>query len=261
MSELQIRYEVTRKDLAKDKALKIGAWAAPVLLSVTPALVFFILFFLFGSTPPAAASFFFLSIISLIVGFLLGLIVAGGIMFYRSRWLAKVRERIAVDGIKAQEVDWFKHELKTAERKSLKEIEAKDSLMADAFRDTLAARLTATRILKSTKQEIMLVQRRQNKLKYLKSENSSNLQEELKIDIEKLNRIKTGAQEMLIEAETRVQMIEAAARRGGDFANTELALKKLSARSAELPLALESARMEEEMRRELEKETSFYENK
>jgi len=261
MNELHTRYEVTRKDSAKDKALKIGAWAAPVLLSVIPALVFFILFILFGSTPPLAATYFFLSIISLIVGFILGLIVTGGIMFYRSRWLAKVRERIAVDGIKAQEVDWFKHELTSAERKSLKEIEAKDSLMGDAFRDTLAARLTAARILKSTKQEILLVQRRQNKLKYLKSENSSNLQAELKTDIAKLNRIKTEAKEMLVEAETRVHMIEAASRRGVNFVDTELALKKLSARSAELPLALESAKMEEEMRRELEKETSFYENK
>ena len=261
MNELPVRYEVTRKDLAKDKALKIGAWASPILLSVIPALIFFILFLFLGSTPPAAASFFFLSIISLVVGFVLGLIVAGGLMFYRSRWLAKVRERIAVDGIKAQEVDWFTHELTSTERKSLKEIEAKDSLMADAFRDTLAARLTATRILKSTKQELLLVQRRQNKLKYLKSENSSNLQEELKTDIEKLNRIKTEAEEMLVEAETRVQMIEAASRRGTNLADTELALKKLSARTAELPLALESAKMEEEMRRELEKETSLYESK
>ena len=261
MSELPIRYEVTRKDLAKDKALKIGAWAAPVLLSLVPALVFFILFFLFGSNPPAAISLLAFGIISLVVGFILGLIVTGGIMFYRSRWLAKVRERIAVDGIKAQEVDWFTHELTSAERKSLKEIEAKDALMADAFRDTLAARLTATRILKSAKQEILLVQRRQNKLKYLKSENSANLQEELKTDLAKLNQIKTEAEEMLVEAETRVQMIEAASRRGTNYADTELALKKLSARTAELPLALESAKMEEEIRRELEKDAASSESR
>ena len=30
----------------------------------------------------------------------------------------EVRERLAVDGIKANEVDWFKHELTTAEKKS-----------------------------------------------------------------------------------------------------------------------------------------------
>jgi len=254
MNELEPRYEVTRRDLAKDKALKYGAWSAPVLLSVIPALIFFILFFLFGSTTPAAATFFFLSLISLAAGFVLGLIATGGILYYRSRWLAKVRERIAVDGIKAQEVDWFMNELTTTEKKSLKEIEAKDLLLADAFRDTLAARLTATRILKATKSELLLVQRRQNKLKYLKSENSSNFQEELKDDLEKLNKIKTEAEEMRVEAETRVQMIEAAARRGTNLADTELALKKLSARTAELPMALESAKMEQKILKELEKE-------
>ncbi len=254
MNQLEPRYEVTRKDLAKDKALKYGAWTAPFLLSAAPALVFFILFFLLGSTPPAAATLFFLSIISLIAGFVLGLIATGGILYYRSRWLAKVRERIAVDGIKAQEVDWFKNELKTAEKKSLSEIEAKDLLLADAFRDTLAARLTATRILKSTKHELLLVQRRQNKLKYLKSENSTNLQLELKDDLEKLKKIQTEAGEMLTEAETRLQMIDAASRRGTNLADTELALKKLSVRTAELPIALESAKMEAEIRKELEKE-------
>ncbi len=254
MNELQTRYEVSRRDLAKEKALKLGAWSSPVLFSTIPALVFFVLFVVFGSNPPAAVSLLAFSVISLIVGFIFGLIVTGGIMFYRSRWLAKVRERIAVDGIKAQEVDWFKHELTSAERKSLKEIEAKDSLLADAFRDTLAARLTATRILKSTKYELLLAQRRQNKLKYLKSENSANLQEELKTDLGKLGKIKNEAEEMMVEAETRVQMIEAASRRGTNLADTELALKKLSARTSALPLALESAKMEDEIRREIEKE-------
>lgn len=254
MNQLKPRYEITRRDLAKDKALKYGAWLAPVTLSLVPALVFVVLFFLFGTNPPAAVSLLAFSVISLIAGFLFGLIVTGSLLYYRSRWTADVRERLAVDGIKANEVEWFKHELTTSEKKSLKEIEAKDLLLADAFRDTLAARLTATRILKATKTELLLVQRRQNKLKRLKSENSKNLQEDLKIDSDKLKRIKSEAEEMRVEAETRLQMIEAASRRGGMVADTELALKKLSARTRELPLALESARMEDELRREIEKD-------
>ncbi len=137
---------------------------------------------------------------------------------------------------RAEEIDWFKNELTTTEKKSLKEIEAKNLLLADAFRDTLAARLTATRILKSSKQEVLFVERRQNKLKYLKTENSQNLQNELKEDLKKLNQIKSEAEEMRVEAETRLQMIEAANRRGTNLADSELALKKLSARTAELPL-------------------------
>ncbi|HXH70665.1 MAG TPA: hypothetical protein VNI60_10085 [Pyrinomonadaceae bacterium] len=259
MKELEPRYEVTRKDLAKDKALKFGAWIVPALLAIIPALIFFALF-LFSSATPTAFTLLFLSLASLVGGFLLGLIITGGILYYRSDWLKKVRERIAVDGIKAQEVDWFRHELTTTEKKSLKEIEAKNLLLADAFRDTLAARLTATRILKSSRQELLLVERRQNKLKYLKSENSENLQNELKEDLKKLNQIKSEAEEMRVEAETRLQMIEAASRRGTNLADSELALKKLSARTVELPLALESARMEEEIRRELEEEMGKIKN-
>jgi hypothetical protein len=50
-------------------------------------------------------------------------------------------------------------------------------------------------------------------------------------------------------------MIEAAAVRGAGLADSELALKKLSARTAELPLALESAKMAEAIRRELDEQT------
>ena len=78
-----------------------------------------------------------------------------------------MRERIAIDGIKTEEVEWFKHELKSAEKKSLKELEGQNRLLADAFRETLASRLTATRIVKTTKKELQLVQKRQSKLKYL----------------------------------------------------------------------------------------------
>ena len=204
MNELQPRYEITRRDLAKDKALKYGAWLAPALLSIVPALAFFVLFLL-SSGAPTAVTFLFFSAISFVVGLLFGLIITGGIFYYRSRWLADVRERLAVDGIKANEVEWFQHELTTNEKKSLKEIGTKDLMLADAFRDTLAARLTATRISKSSKHELLLVQRRQNKLKYLKSENSANLQEDLKTDIEKLSKINVEAEEMRVEAETRLQ--------------------------------------------------------
>jgi len=249
MNQLERHYEVTRSDSAKNKALRYGAWTAPVTLAVVPALFFFILFLTVGSIP-----YFFWSLVSLVVGAILGLAVSGGLLFYRSRWLAKIRERIAVDGVKAHEVVWFKNELTTNEKKSLKEIAAKNPLLADAFCDTLAVRLTAARILKSTKQELLLVSRRQNKLKYLKSENSVNLQDELKKDAENLEKIKREAEEMRVEAETRVQMIEAAHRRGANLADSELTLKKLAARTSELPLALKSAKMEQEIRRELENE-------
>ena len=45
-------------------------------------------------------------------------------------------------------------------------------------------------------------------MKYLKSENSTNLQGELKNDLEKLNNIKKEAEEMRVEAETRIENVE-----------------------------------------------------
>lgn len=253
MKELQPGYEITRKDVAKDKLLKIGAWSLPFVLSLIPAAIFFIFFMLTTAAPQAAVWLFFV-VASLVVGFVLGLLISGGLMLYRSRWLAQVRERLAVDGIKAEEVEWFKHELTAAERRSLQDIEAKNLLLGDAFRDSLAARLTATRIQKSAKQELALIKRRQGKLKYSKAENSNAFQEELQKDFEKLTDIQKQAETMRVEAENRMHQIETAARHGTNFSETEIALKKLAARTSELPLALESARMEEEIRKELEKE-------
>lgn len=257
MKDLERRGEVTGRELTKAKTMKIGAWSAPFALSLIPFLIFFVLFIFFGTTPPLAATYLFLGIISAVIGFIIGLIVSGFLAYSYSNWLKKVRERIAVRGIRAEEVQWFKNELTSTEKKTLKAIEARDLLLADAYRETLASRLTASRIIKSSRQELMLAQRRQNKLKYLKSEKSSDFQEEVKKDIEKLSEIKTEAEQMLTESETRLQMIDAAAMRGTTLADSEVALKKLSARSAELPLALESARMEDEIRRELENDKSL----
>lgn len=254
MNELEARYDVSKKDLARGRRMKIGAAAAPVVLSILPALLFFVLFLVFGTSPPLAATFFAFGLIAALIGFVIGLIISGVLAYRYSNWTKQMRERIAADGIRAEEIEWFTRELKPAERKALKEVEASDLLLADAYRETLASRLTATRIVKSSKNELQFAQRRQNKLKYLKSERDADFRTEIKNDIEKISSIKKEAEQMLVEAETRLQMIEAASRRGGNLADSELALKKLSARTQELPLALEAAKMQDEIRRELEKE-------
>ncbi len=49
MSDLiTTRYEITKKDVNKDKLLKTTAISLPVVLSVVPALAFFIMTFVFG---------------------------------------------------------------------------------------------------------------------------------------------------------------------------------------------------------------------
>jgi hypothetical protein len=145
--------------------------------------------------------------------------------------------------------------MKPSERQALKQISGRDPLLADAYRETLASRLTASRIVNMSKRELLLMQRRQNKLKYYKTESSKRFLEELDTDIAKIRSINAEAKEMLTEAEARLQMIDVASLRGSSIADSELALKKLSARASELPLALESAKLTEEIRKELEKET------
>jgi hypothetical protein len=255
MSDLEKRhYELTRRDLVKNNVLRWSPLAVPALTSILPALILFIAGLIFGGTPAGTAVYIFSALITLIAGFIFGLIVSGGLLIYRQGWLVSLRERMAVDGIKAHEVGFFTQELKTPEKRALKEIERSNPLLADAYRETLASRLTGARILKTTKQELLLIQRRERKLKYLKSENSTNLLEDLKNDRRRLTEIQDSAREMLAEAETRLQMIEAGSRRGTNLADTELAMKKLRANTEQLPLALEAVKMEDEMRRELEKE-------
>jgi hypothetical protein len=252
MDELTPIYDVTKKDLAKGRNLKIAAWSAPVVLAGLPAVIFLFLTVVFGTTPPVAATFFFLGLILTIIGFVTGLAFSGYFAYRYSNWSKEMRERIAADGIKAGEIDWFRNEMKTSEKRALHEAERSDPLLADAYRETLASRLTATRIIKSSKRELLLARRRETKLKYLKSQNAERFLEEVKGDIDKFSSINGEAKEMLVEAESRLQMIEAAATRGTNLANAELALERLSARTAELPLALEAARMQEEIRKELE---------
>ncbi|MBA2334890.1 MAG: hypothetical protein ACR2M8_10900 [Pyrinomonadaceae bacterium] len=255
MKELSSRNDVSGKELARGRNLKVAAWSAPLILAGIPAAVFLILLFIFGTTPPVAATIFFLGIILTIIGFVSGLIVSGVMAHKHSKWTKEMRERIAARGIRAEEISWFNNELRPNEKRALKGIESSDPMLADAYRETLASRLTATRIVRSSKHELLLTQRRQAKLKYLKSDKSEEFQSQIKRDAKKIGAINDEAKLMLNEAETRLQMIEAAAARGGSLADSEIALKKLSARSAELPLALEEARMAEEIRMELDKES------
>lgn len=254
MDEIALRYDVTPRDLARGRNLKIGMWSAPFVLGGVPASIFFVLMFIFGVTPPAAVVFFFFSIITGILGFAGGLGLSGYLAYRRNNWTKEMRERIAADGIRAEEIEWFTHELKPSEKRGLRDISRLDLMLADAYRETLASRLTAARIVKSSRRELQLMNRRQNQVKQLKTESSKTFQLEIAKDVAKIESINTEAKTMLIEAETRLQMIEVAAVRGSSIADSELVLKKLSARASELPLALEEAKMAEAIRAELEAE-------
>ncbi|MEO6051099.1 MAG: hypothetical protein ABIP78_07185 [Pyrinomonadaceae bacterium] len=246
--------DITAKDLARGRKLKIGAVTAPVLLTLTPAVITFLLLILTAGGPPVAALMLFFGIVATVIGFISGVVITAVLTQKRLVWIREMRERIAANGIRAEEIGWFKNELKPNEKRALKAVETRDLMLADAYRETLASRLTATRILKSSKRELLLTKKRQISLKQLKASRIQDFQAEIAFDLDKIGKINDEAKLLLAEAESRLQMIEAAASRHGNLADSELALKKLSARTAELPLALESARMSDEIRRELENE-------
>jgi hypothetical protein len=256
MDEFVSKYDISKRDLARGRNLKIAAVSAPLVLAGVPAALFLFLMLVFGSTPPVAATFFFIGLILTVIGFVIGLGLTGFFAYRHSNWTKEMRERIAADGIKANEIEWFRNELNSGEKRALREMQ-RDPMLEDAYRETLASRLTATRIVRSSKKELFLAKRRQTKLKQLRKldrEKSAKFNAEIESDIKKISSINDEAKLMLAEAESRLQLIEAAAARGSHLADSELALKKLSARAAELPLALEEAKMAEEIRKELDTE-------
>jgi hypothetical protein len=256
MESTTTSYELTKRDRATALALKWGPWLAPVLLSLPLPLVFVLLLFLSASNPAAAVSFLFFAALTFGIGLVAGIALAIFMLVYRNTWLKNLRDRLAVDGVKANELDWFMAELATAERKALKEMGQQDVLLADAYRETLASRITASRVTAAAKKELRLVERRINRVGYLTGADTTTLREELNDDRQRLRQIEAEAIQRRVESEARLQQIEAAAHRGQSLANTDVALKRLNATREQLPLALEAAKIDREIRDEIDREAA-----
>jgi ABC-type multidrug transport system fused ATPase/permease subunit len=252
MSDLVSSRDITKSELSRGRRLKFVGISAPIVLTAVPFILFFLITILLSSSPAFAISSLFVGFVLSVIGLIVGLGISAFTFYRHQEWSRQMRERIAAGGIGADEIDWFRKELKPSEKRALKALKAADPLIEDAYRETLASRLTATRIVKSSRKELQSVKRREQKLKSLKPENAKRFLEELKADNEKVGSIHNEAKQMLAEAESRLEMIEAAAARGGSLADTEVALKKLAARASQLPLALEAARIHGEAIVELE---------
>src|SRR5688572_22721993 len=256
MSDLVRSKGITKAELSRGRNLRIVGIASPILLTAVPVILFLIITLVLSTSPAFAISSLFLGFVFAVIGLVVGLSISAYTFYKHQEWSKQMRERIAASGIGADEIDWFRKELKPSEKRALKALKAADPLIEDAYRETLASRLTATRIVRSSRKELQSVKRRESKLRTLKPENAKRFLNELAADNEKIGSIHNEARQMLTEAESRLEMIEAAAARGGSFADTEVALKKLAARAAQLPLALEAARIHGEAIVELEEDSS-----
>jgi hypothetical protein len=241
----QSQGKLSGKDATTARLLKIAPWIA-VLAASLPAPLVFLVLFLTTTATESAAVYLLLAGLSLTFGFALGVMIAAILLIYRRRWLAKLRDRLASDGITANEVAWFRSELTSAERASLAEIERSNPLLADAYLETLANRLTASRIISRSKRELLRVERQINRARTVRTPESESLQKELAADHERLQHLRQQATDHLSKAKTRLQMIEATAQRKLTQGETDLMMQRLGSAQDQLPLVLEIAKLEQQ---------------
>src|SRR5829696_7487089 len=241
----QSQGKLSGKDATTARLLKIAPWIA-VLAASLPAPLVFLLLFLTTTTTESAAVYLLLAGLSLTFGFALGVVIAAILLIYRKRWLSKLRDRLASDGITANEVAWFRSELTSAERTSLAEIQRSNPLLADAYLETLANRLTASRIVSRSKREMLRVERQINRARTVRTTESESLQQELAADHERLSHLRQQASDHLAKAKTRLQMIEATAMRKLTQGETDLMMQRLGSAQDQLPLVLEIAKLEQQ---------------
>lgn len=236
------RDKLTKRDQTVAGLLKFAPWLFFILLAF-PLPILFLLFFLIAASTEAAAVYLFLFFLSGALGIATGVTSTILLLLYRHRWYLRLRDRIAANGITAGEVKWFWTELTTAERNALKEINRQNALLGDAYSETLAARLMATRIRQRADRELLKVRRRLNQVQGLRGADTTLLLTQLHSDQERLQGVKNEATSRLAKAKARLQSIEAAASRDSNI-EIEMMMDQLSFSQEYLPLLLEMTELE-----------------
>ena len=231
--------------------LSWAPWLSFFMVSLPVPIVFLVLFLAAGTTE-AAAIYLLLSFVSLGLGLVVGLLVLFMLLFYRRRWQSRFRDRLASDGITAAEVPWFISELSSEERKTWGELKQKNPLLADAYCETMAARLTATRIIARARGETLRVERQINRTRNIRGVDTTKLLADLLSDRQRSDELRKEATVRLSETKARLQTIEAAANRSLSQTETDVMLRRLAASQEHFPLALEMASLEEAALREIE---------
>ena len=241
-----------------ERVAAILTWAPwlSFFLVTAPVPVIFLALFLTAAATDSAAVYLLLSFVSMGLGLVVGLLLLTFLLFYRRRWLGRLRDRLAVDGITGAEVAWFVNELTSEERRIWRELKEKNPLLADAYCQTLANRLTATRIIARSRGEVLRVERQINRTRSLRDVDTSSLLAELHSDRQRVDGLRQEATRRLSEAKAQLQAIEASANRKLSQVETDSMLRRLEASQALPPLALEMDQLEREALRELNESES-----
>jgi len=242
--------KITAREKRLARIWDTAPWLTLVGVTIAPPAALMVAYLLSGFSP----LFLVLAITSAPFSLIAAMIVALFLLIYRRQWTRKLRDRLASDGITADEVGFFLNELTSGEKRSLRDMEKRQPLLADAYRETLALRLNATRLTASARRNLLQVERRINRARYLNAPDTSVLLDELAGDRARLETLKQEGSSRRAEAEARLQMIEAAASRGASWAETNYMLQRLDEGRKHLPLGLENARAEQQLREEAERE-------
>lgn len=231
-----------------ERTARVLAWTPwlSLVLATLPLPIVFLLLFAVSATTDSAAIYLLLSFVSLGAGLVVGLLLLILLLLYRRRWQVRLRDRLATDGITANEVPWFSAELSSEERTVWGDLKQRNPMLADAYCETLATRLTATRIVARSRGAILKVERQINRTRNLVGIDTSTLLNDLHSDRQRFDLIRSEATVRLSEAKARLQTIEAAANRSLSESETELMLRRLTAAQEQFPLALEMLNLEQE---------------
>lgn len=242
--------KLTDRERRMAQIWRTAPWLALVGGTVIPPALFLLAYLLTG----ASTIFLVLALSSIPFSLIVAIILSLILFFFRRRWASRLRDHLASDGITADEVEYFLAELTSGERRTLREMEKNQPLLADAYRETLALRLNASRLTSNSRRSLLLVERRINRARYLNAPDTAILIEELGRDRARLEVVKQEAASRRAEAEARLQMIEAAASRGAGWAETNYMLQRLDQGRQHLPMGLENARAEQELREDAAQE-------
>jgi hypothetical protein len=237
--------KIKARDERVAQLLRWSPWLSPLIVAI-PFPTLFIFLFLTSASTDTAAVYLLLSFVSMGAGLVVGLCVFILLLLYRKRWHGRLRDRLAVDGITADEVIWFTSELSSEERKTWVELKGKNLLLADAYCETLAARLTATRIVAKARAETLRIERQRNRARNIQGVDTTALLNDLAADRQRFDTLRQEATVRVSRARARLQTIEAAAKRSLSKSETDSMLRRLTASQEQFPLALEMARLEEE---------------
>ena len=153
MDQLEQGKKMTSGERLKAKLLR---WSPPLifLFVALPLPAYFLFQFFKAAENPGEYMIFALT--SLFFFSLFGMTAAFAVFMYRKLWERRLRERLATDGVTADELSWFMSELPPAQRRTLKRMESQNPLLADAYRETLAARVTASRVSARARREAII---------------------------------------------------------------------------------------------------------